>query len=115
MGNVSQNLLAKSPRDIAIPSIVLFELEVGIAKSRSPKKRIKQLHEIISVVNVIGFGEEEAKTSAAIRAKLEKVGTPIGSYDVLIAGTALAQHATLVSHNLAEFDRVEKLKVEDWF
>ena len=115
MGNVSQNLLAKSPRDIAIPSIVLFELEVGIAKSRSPQKRIRQLREIISLINVIDFGEEEAKTSAAIRAKLEKKGTPIGTYDVLIAGTALAQQATLVSHNLAEFERVEKLKIEDWF
>jgi len=115
MGNVSGNLLEKSPRDISIPSIVLFELEVGIAKSSSPKKRMKQLHDITSLVNIADFGAEEARVSAAIRAKLEKKGTPIGAYDVLIAGTALAQQATLVSHNITEFERVEKLKIEDWF
>ncbi len=42
-GNVAETLLAKSPKDISIPSITLYELEVGIAKSNSPKKRKKQL------------------------------------------------------------------------
>ena len=42
IGNVSKNLLSKSPKDIGIPSIVIFELEVGIAKSKSPRKRIQK-------------------------------------------------------------------------
>jgi tRNA(fMet)-specific endonuclease VapC len=115
LGNVAQNLLAKSPKDIGVPAIVLYELEVGIKKSKSPQKRIKQLNDLISVVNVLPFGKAEAKASAQIRAQLEKKGTPIGPYDILIGGTALGNQATLVTHNLKEFKRIENLNVIDWY
>ena len=42
------------------------------------------------------------------------MGSLIGPLDVLIAGTAMAHQAVLVSHNLAEFNRVDALKIEDW-
>lgn len=115
MGNVSQRLLAVSPQDIGIPSVVVYELEYGIAKSTSPKKRQKQLEELISLVNVLPFNELEAKKSADIRAKLEKHGTPIGPCDTLIAGTALAVNGILVTNNTKEFKRVKHLKLENWF
>lgn len=115
MGNVAEHLFSKSPRDIAIPSIVLFELEVGIAKSSNPKKRAGQLHEITSIMNVLEFGREEARVAADIRARLETSGTPIGPYDILIAGIALRHQATLISHNIAEFKRIKGLKIADWF
>jgi tRNA(fMet)-specific endonuclease VapC len=113
MGNVSQCLLSQSPQNISIPSIVIFELEVGIAKSTSPQKRTKQLHEILSFVNIISFGEKEAKVSAGIRANLEKKGTPIGQYDLLIGGTTIANQAILVTRNISEFERIEKLQIEN--
>jgi tRNA(fMet)-specific endonuclease VapC len=43
MGQVSKNLFSYSPKDIFIPSIVIYELEVGIAKSNNSKKRKEQL------------------------------------------------------------------------
>lgn len=115
MGNVAQRLLAQSPQDIAIPAIVLYELELGIAKSSQPKKRQKQLETLLNQINVLPFGTAEAKIAAQVRANLEKKGTPIGEYDTLIAATALAQRATLVTHNTQEFSRVPKLTIEDWF
>lgn len=114
-GNVPQNLLSKSPRDIGIPTIVLFELEVGIAKSRFPRKRIKQLQDLVAIVHVLPFGIKEARAAASIRAQLEEKGTGIGPYDILISGTALAQQATLVTHNTKEFSRIHKLQLEDWY
>ncbi len=114
-GNVPEKFLSKSPKDIAIPSIVIYELEFGIAKSSSPKKRRAQLAEILSLVNILPFGDKEASLSASIRAKLEKKGTPIGPYDILIAGTALAHQGILVTNNLKEFSRVPKLKTENWY
>lgn len=115
MGRVAENLLDKSPKEIGIPSIVLFELEVGIAQSKAPRQRIKQLAEITSIVNVLDFTAKEARFAAAIRADLEKKGTPIGPFDILIGGTALAHQAILVTHNTKEFGRVGKLRIEDWF
>ena len=115
IGNVSKNLLSKSPKDIGIPSIVVYELEVGIAKSKSPSKRIEQLQNLTAIVKIIPFGTNEARASARIRAELEEKGITIGAYDILISGMALALPAILVTHNIKEFERIQKLQVEDWY
>ena len=114
IGRVADNLLAMSPKDIGIPAVVIYELEYGIAKSTSPKKRMKQLEELCALVEVLNFGDAEAKASAMIRAALEKKGTPIGPYDVMIAGTALGRQGILVTSNTKEFRRVPKLQIIDW-
>lgn len=115
VGNVAGILLSKSPNDIYIPAIVLFELKLGIAKSINPAKRKKQLNLLVSHVNIADFGTKEAESAAIIRADLEKKGMPIGPYDTLIAGTALAANAILVTHNIKEFGRIRALTVEDWY
>jgi tRNA(fMet)-specific endonuclease VapC len=115
IGNVSASLLRTPPKSIGIPTVVLFELEVGIAKSGSPKKRKMQLESFSSIVNILPLGLEEVRSAAAIRADLEKRGKPIGPYDVLIAGTALARKGILVTHNISEFERIKGLQIEDWY
>jgi tRNA(fMet)-specific endonuclease VapC len=115
MGNVANILLSKSPKDIIIPAIALYELEVGIAKSNNGQKRKKQVGELVSQVTVAPFGSREAAIAAGIRADLESRGIPIGPYDTLIAGTALSTQSILVTHNTEEFQRVNKLFLEDWF
>ena len=114
LGSVADNFLAVSPKDIGIPAVVLYELEYGIAKSSSPKKRTKQLEELCALVEVLTFGNKEAKTSATIRAVLEKKGTPIRPYDVMIAGTALSRQGVLVTNNTKEFRRIPQLQITDW-
>ncbi|MCI5224606.1 MAG: type II toxin-antitoxin system VapC family toxin, partial [Candidatus Electrothrix sp. AR4] len=94
IGKVAETLLSQSPKDISISSIVLYELEVGIAKSNNPEKRKKQLESLTSRITVQPFTSREAEAAAMIRADLEKQGTPIGPYDTLIAGTALSVNAT---------------------
>ena len=115
LGDVSKHMLAQSPSELSIPAVVLFELEVGIAKSTSPDKRKSQLQEITALVNVLPFGIAESRSAAQIRVELEKQGLPIGPYDVLIAATALANNTILITHNQKEFGRIEGLKIEDWF
>ncbi len=115
MGDVSDNLFLRAPKDIYIPSIVIYELEVGIAKSQNPKKRRMQLEKLLTQVNVVSFGMSEAKAASGIRAVLEKKGQSIGPLDTLIAGCAVANNLILVTHNVNEFYRVPLLTVEDWF
>lgn len=115
IGNVSTRLFSKPPKSIGIPTIVLFELEVGIAKSTSPKKRRLQLESLISTVNILPLAHNEVKSAASIRVDLENRGKPIGPYDVLIAGTALANKSVLVTHNTSEFERIAGLQLEDWY
>lgn len=115
LGSVAETIFSKEPANIGIPAIVIYEIQTGIAKSASPRKRTLQLKSLTEAVAILPFSKEEAKASATIRAELEQKGTPIGHYDVLIAGTAMAHKGVLVTHNLTEFNRVKGLKIEDWF
>ena len=114
-GQVAQNLANVSPQEIVVSTIVLFDLQVGIAKSNLPAKRTQQLQQFLSRVNVIPFDRDAALAAATIRAQLEQQGTPIGPIDVLIAGTAVALKATLVTHNVNEFSIVSELAIADWY
>ena len=114
-GQVAESLANVSAQEISIPTIVLFELQVGIAKSNAPAKRIQQLQELLSRVNLVLFDREAALAAAKIRAELEQQGTQIGQMDVLIAGTAIALQASLVTHNVKEFSRVSGLTIVDWY
>ena len=115
IGNVAEILLSNSPKDILIPSVTLYELEVGIAKSSNPNKRRKQLEALTSRISISVFGAKEAKIAAMVKANLESKGTPIGHYDTLIAGIAISTNSTLVTHNTKEFKRVADLNIVDWF
>ncbi|GAB4338480.1 MAG: type II toxin-antitoxin system VapC family toxin [Leptolyngbyaceae cyanobacterium] len=115
MGQVKTHLETTLATDIAIPTIVLFELYVGLEKSTDSDKRRQQLNALLSHINVLSFTREMAEVAANIRVQLEQKGQPIGPFDGLIAGTALAQRATLVTHNTREFQRVEGLSIVDWY
>lgn len=114
-GQVAQRLAEISPQEIIVSTIVLFELQVGIAKSTSPAKRIQQLQQFLSRVNLVSFDRDAALAAATIRAQLEQNGTPIGPIDVLIAGVAVAQQATIVTRNVGEFSRVSGLSIVNWY
>jgi tRNA(fMet)-specific endonuclease VapC len=114
-GQVSTALLSTPPSDIALPSVVLYELAYGVAKSKTPDRIKAQLDSFVAHVDLLPFGVQEARTAASIRADLEKRGQPIGAHDVLIAATALAGRHTLVTHNTKEFERIENLNITDWY
>lgn len=114
-GQVSHRMNTVSSDLIAIPSVVLFEIYVGIAKSTSPDRRIRLLNKLLSKSSILSLDESAARSAAQIRAQLEKAGQPISPCDVLIAGTAMSKDATLVTHNVREFSRVEGLFTEDWY
>lgn len=113
--SISRRLLRIPPKDIGILSIVIYELEVGIAKSKASRKKLKQLEEMMSMITVLPFTAKEARSSAIIRAHLERKGLTIGPIDIFIAGTARTHQAILVTHNVKEFARIDKLYIEDWY
>jgi len=114
LGRVNEHFFAHSPQDIAMPAIVLYELEVGIAKSGAVKRR-SQLDTLLNSICFLPFTQIEAKTTAQVRAYLEQQGTPIGPMDTLIAGSALANQGILVTRNVDEFKRVPELQVVNWY
>jgi tRNA(fMet)-specific endonuclease VapC len=105
-----------SARDvIAISSVVLFELWYGVAKSQGLKANAERIATFLSgPLEVMDFTAEDAEPSGRVRAGLERLGKPIGAYDLLIAGQALRHKATLVTSNSSEFARVRGLRLQDW-
>src|ERR1700735_1706763 len=104
--------------DCRISSIAWFELRYGAARSPDPSKAIPRLKFIRNAIPAIeDFDEHAAQKAAEVRVALESMrpnAQPIGPYDVLLAGHALAMGAVLVTHNTREFVRVPGLSLENW-
>ena len=110
--NVVRRVLATQPQDLAIPAVVLYELEVGTADVCA---RREVLNALMRVCRILPFEDRAAKRAAEIRKELGQRGQTIGPLDILIAATAITNGATLLTHNTAEFSRVPGLLLEDWF
>ena len=98
-----------------------MEIEYGLALNPARAARLRPVPSaFISAVTIIdygsgsGSGSAAAQTTARLRAVLRARGTPIGPYDAMIAGTALARGLVMVTANTDEFRRVEGLELEDW-
>jgi tRNA(fMet)-specific endonuclease VapC len=102
------------PRDVAISTITLFELQYGIEKSKYWQRSENALTKFLLPLNLIKFDRSSAVEAAAIRAELEKKGMVIGPYDMLIAGLAKSLDMILVTNNTKEFERIVGLNLENW-
>ena len=100
------------PGDIGLPAPVLFELYYGACKSKHTTRNLELLDRM--VFETVAFDAADARVAGAVRSQLEAAGCPIGPYDLLIAGQALARGLTLVTANTREFQRVGGLHCEDW-
>jgi tRNA(fMet)-specific endonuclease VapC len=100
---------------LAISSIVLFELWYGAAKSARPERNARRIADFLAgPIEVLPFEFGDAQEAGDIRAALERAGTPVGPYDVLIAAQARRRNALLVTANGREFGHVPRLKFDDW-
>ena len=112
--NVLKQFEKHPPSEVALSIISLFELEYGAAKSSQPQRAQKALAKFLLPFAIIDMDQAAAAEAAKIRARLKKNGTPIGPYDVLIAGLAKSRAMTLVTNNTREFKRISGLSLENW-
>ena len=112
--SVRDKFLSISPKEIKISSVVKGELLLGAFKSQTREQTTKKVEKFLKPFDVVDFSDKMAYDYAEIRATLEKSGNTIGANDLLIAATALNKKATLVTHNIDEFSRVQGLDIEDW-
>ncbi|CAN5178379.1 type II toxin-antitoxin system VapC family toxin [soil metagenome] len=114
-GQVAAHLKNIAASQIAIPSVVLFELEYGVLRSTRPELQRKGIDSALKVYGVLSLDDKAARSAAWIKHTLEAAGTSIEHFDLRIAGTALAHDMTLVTRNTREFGRVPGLRVENWY
>ncbi|HGJ66136.1 TPA: type II toxin-antitoxin system VapC family toxin [bacterium] len=111
---IRQKLSIKNPEEIVLCSVVKAELIYGVLKSGNPAKNLQRLSSFIEPFTSLPFDDKSARVYGQIRSKLEKLGTPIGPNDLMIASIAISNNIALVTHNIDEFERVDNLYIEDW-
>lgn len=98
-----------------LSSISLFELWYGVFKSVRVDFNAHRLNTFLKrAIGPLAFEDDDAKTAGEIRAELQRIGKPIGAYDLLLAAQALNRRLILVTANISEFARVKGLAWQDW-
>ena len=110
--NVRQHIRQHDHQDLKISEITIAEMLFGAVQSGKEK----HFEDVRSVQRLF----EDYKISsclhkyAEIRFEMEKRGTPVDSFDLLIAATALENDLILVTNNVKHFSRIPGLKIENW-
>lgn len=112
--HLQKKIESEEPYKISISSVTVAELEYGIAKSLYPEKNREVLLEFLSPFEIIPFNELDCEAFGYLRAYLNKLGTPIGPYDLQIASQCISRNLCLVTNNEKEFERVPELRIENW-
>lgn len=111
---VFQKLQEVEPEDVCVSSVTYAELVHGVEKSVAVEKNRLALSMLLANIEILDFDVDAADCYGKIRADLEKKGTPIGPFDMMIAGHAQSLGYTVVTNNVKEFSRVPDLKIENW-
>jgi tRNA(fMet)-specific endonuclease VapC len=99
---------------IALSALVIAELDYGTKASQNASRNLDNLSKLLDVVQVIPFDLECAEAFGSIKSKLRSIGKPTGEVDALIAATAIAHKAVLVTGNKKHFENIEGLRIETW-
>jgi tRNA(fMet)-specific endonuclease VapC len=105
--------VANSDR-IAVSTVSVMELAYGSCRSADAAGSRAAVNEFLGFVTVLEFDAEAAADAGELRCELAGLGTPIGAYDVMIAGHARSRGLTVVTRNVREFGGVPRLAVETW-
>lgn len=105
---------AQHAEQLCISSVVLAELIYGAERSARPEENLEIVEGFAARLERLPFDDKAAAHYGELRADLERKGTPIGPYDLMIAGHARSEGLILVTNNVCEFERVPGLRVENW-
>lgn len=99
---------------IAISALTRAELRFGQAGMRAEDRRRSLIDQFLLRLPNLAWSSQAADHYGQLKALHKRQGTPIGELDTQIAAHALAEDLILVTHNTRHFEKVPKLKLEDW-
>jgi tRNA(fMet)-specific endonuclease VapC len=100
--------------ELCISTITVSELMYGAFKSNFVEKNIKAIESFLMPFDIVDYDFMASVEYGKIRASLEKKGQVIGNMDMQIAGHALALDLVLVTNNTREFERIDRLRLDNW-
>ena len=113
--NIDDHIRAKGRENFFISEITIAELRYGAENSDNPSKSHKAIDSFLNGLSIIPiFGS--IRRYAKEKVRLRKTGKPIhDEFDLMIGVTAVENKLTLVTDNIKDFERVDGIKIENWF
>jgi len=113
--NLDEIIKGKGRENCFISEITVVELRYGAENSDNPLASHKSVDAFLSGLSIIPiFGS--IKHYAKEKVRLRKIGTPMhDEFDLLIGVTAVENELTLVTDNIKDFERLDDIKIENWF
>jgi tRNA(fMet)-specific endonuclease VapC len=113
--NLDEIIKEKGRENCFISEITVAELRYGAENSGNPLKSHKSVDAFVSGLSIIPiFGS--IKRYAKEKVRLRKIGKPMhDEFDLLIGVTAIENELTLVTDNVKDFEKLESIKIENWF
>lgn len=96
-----------------ISEITLAELKFGVEKSEKPEKNKKALDNFLTGVQILPIFHS-LDLYAKEKARLQKAGTPVDDFDLLIGVTSVTHSLIMVTNNTSHFKRIRGIRLEDW-
>jgi predicted nucleic acid-binding protein len=106
--------VASRPNDLfEVAAITVAELWYGVERAAEPhkSKRRQYLESILAALPIVAYTEQTAYEHARLWAQLQSAGKMIGSYDLIVAATALERGSEVATFNQRHFSVVKGLKV----
>jgi tRNA(fMet)-specific endonuclease VapC len=112
-GRSARRLAIVGDAAVCTSLVVSCELRYGAIKKRSPQL-MERVETALQSLEVLPLEKDADRHYAEIRSELDRLDTPIGPNDLLIAAHARALDLILVTDNVEEFARVPGLSIENW-
>ena len=106
--------IEKNGNTIAVTSISIFELFVGVALSIKQDRERNKINRILKGLPIISFDEDSAIEAGKIFAQKRKNGMLIDPEDSMIAGICSRRNEILITRNIKHFKDIEGLRIESY-
>lgn len=100
--------------EMCASSVTAMELLYGAHKSQAVRRNLDAIEGLLGRLEILDFDLAAAEHAGQIRAELAASGSPIGPFDVMIAGHARSRGLCLITNNEREFMRVSGLRITNW-
>ena len=113
--NIRDRIISAPKDTLCISAITLSELMYGVENSSNREANLVALDFFLLKIDIISYDDQAAAAYGVIRRQLKQEGIIIGGMDMLIAAHAKSLDAVLITHKTKEFNRVQGLRIEDWY
>ncbi|MBS7362726.1 MAG: PIN domain-containing protein [Paludibacteraceae bacterium] len=108
------NKLNSISRDLCyVSEIVVAELYIGAERSVRKEYEFNRINSFLSKINILPISNS-IRRFAKEKARLQKEGTPIEDFDLLIGVSAVENNLMLVTDNIRHMSRINDILIENW-